>query len=141
MEINICHKAATGVAGNLCSNKNTMNTALKHTAVANYRSTRQSAWSTFINWCNGQEKDRFLWLAIGVTGHGCIVTPLTLLAIMFSGNLMFFWALAIGAMAMCLISNLAAMPTKITIPVLFLSLFIDLAIVISCITIAFPISR
>ena len=118
-----------------------MNTALKHTAVVNYRSTSHSTWSTFINWCNGQENNRFLWLAIGVTGHGCIVTPLTLLAIMFSGNLMLFWALAIGAMAMCLISNLAAMPTKITIPILFLSLFIDLAIIIGCIAIAFQISR
>jgi hypothetical protein len=118
-----------------------MNTALKHTAVANYRSTHQSAWSTFINWCKGQEKDRFLWLSIAIAGHGCIITPLTLLAVMFAGNLMLFWALAIGAMAMSLISNLAAMPTKITIPVLFLSLFIDLVIIMSCITIAFPISH
>ncbi|HET6995103.1 MAG TPA: hypothetical protein VFI06_08990 [Chitinophagaceae bacterium] len=118
-----------------------MNTALKHTAVANYRSTSPSAWSTFINWCNDQEENRFLWLAIGVAGHGCVVTPLTLLAVMLAGNPMFFWPFAIGAMAMCLVSNLAAMPTKITIPVLFLSLFIDLAIIISSIAIAFPIAH
>src|SRR5262245_47036716 len=86
----------------------------------------QSACSRFINWCNGQEKNRFLWLAFAVAGHGCFLTPITLLAIMFSGNLMFFWALAIGAMAMSLIANLAALPTKITVPVLFFSILIDL---------------
>jgi hypothetical protein len=52
---------------------------------------------------------------------------------MVSGNSMFLWALVIGAIAMTLVTNLAALPTKITIPVLFLSLLIDLGIIVSSI--------
>ena len=89
----------------------------------------------FFGWCDAQEKYRFGWVASIVAGHGCVISPMTALLIAFSGNNMFFWALAIGAMAMSLISNLAAMPTKITIPVFFLSILIDLAVIINCILI------
>jgi hypothetical protein len=38
-------------------------------------------------------------------------------------------------MGACLVVNLAALPTKITIPVFFISVLIDLVIIISCIVI------
>lgn len=118
-----------------------MNTTLQHSHSSYYHrsATQSSAWGRFISWCNGQEKNRFGWLAAGLTGHGCFLTPLTLMAIMLSGNSMFLWALAIAAIAMTLITNLAALPTKITIPVLFLSILIDLGIIISSIVTAFTI--
>ena len=40
------------------------------------------------------------------------------------------WPFAIGAMAIALISNLAAMPTKYTIPIFFLSVVIDIALIV-----------
>lgn len=120
----------------------TMNTVLKHTVAANYSNTRsKSIWSQFISWCNRQEKDRFLWLSFGVAGQGCILAPLTLLVVSLTGNSMWMWALVIAAMAMTLITNLAALPTKITIPVLFLGILIDLGVIISSIVIPLAIAN
>jgi len=93
---------------------------------------QDNIWSRFLNWATMQEKNRFMWLAIAITAHGCIITPLTILSVMLSGNNnMFYWSLCLGAMAMSLVSNLAAMPTKWTIPVFFLSILIDLGILVS----------
>ncbi|MGK2861152.1 MAG: hypothetical protein ACSLE0_04425 [Chitinophagaceae bacterium] len=89
----------------------------------------QSFLAKFITWCNGQEKFRFGWLAVIITSHGCILTPLTVMAIIFGGNNFFLWGIAIAAMAMSLVTNLAAMPTKITIPVFFLSIVLDIIII------------
>jgi hypothetical protein len=90
----------------------------------------------FINWCNGQEKYRFGWLAVMLTIHGCVLTPITVLTITLGGNSMLLWGLAIGAMAMPLIVNLAAMPTKITIPVFFFSILLDIVVVTTSIVYA-----
>lgn len=94
------------------------------------RSTKTIAHQ-FLDWCKGQEKNRLVWLAIIIAGHGCIITPITVLILVFTGNSMLLWALAIAAMTMALVTNLAALPTKITLPVFFLSLVMDL-IVVSC---------
>ena len=101
---------------------------------------KQSLLSRFIVWCKSQEKHRFGWLAVIITVHGCVLTPITLFAIVLSGNNMIFWSMAIAAMGMSLITNLAAMPTKITIPVFFLSVLIDLVIIANCIVIGFNVS-
>jgi len=94
----------------------------------------------FLDWCKAQEKDRMLWLAIIVSSHGCIITPLTALVVAFSVNSILLWILATGAMGMALVTNLAALPTKITIPVFVLSLVIDIVIIISCIAVGFDYS-
>ena len=95
---------------------------------------RISLFSRFLNWCAGQEQNRLMWLAFALGGHGCVLTPLTILLIVaLTGmNLVLFMA-ALAAMAMALIVNLAAMPTKITIPVLLLSVVIDLVVIASAI--------
>ena len=54
---------------------------------------------------------------------------MTVLLVAASGNSMVLWGFAIGAMAMCLVTNLAAMPTKVTIPVFFISIVIDLGVI------------
>ena len=95
--------------------------------------THVSLWSRFINWCATQEEKRFLWLGLALVGHGCVITILTLFAIMFSGNNLIFWPFVMVAMVACLVVNLAALPTKITIPVFFLSVLIDAAIFAICI--------
>jgi hypothetical protein len=62
------------------------------------------------------------------------------MAIVFTGNHFIFWPFAIGAMAACLVVNLAAMPTRIIIPVFFISLLIDLVIIVLCVANGFDIS-
>jgi len=116
-----------------------MNTALHHTVAANYAPSHRSVWSNFMSWCQGQEKNRFLWLSIALAGHGCILAPLTLMAVMLGGNSMLMWAFVIGGMAMTLITNLAALSTKITIPVLFLSVLIDIGVIITSIVVPLTI--
>ncbi|HUM96881.1 MAG TPA: hypothetical protein PK275_03440 [Chitinophagaceae bacterium] len=90
-------------------------------------------WSRFIKWCESQEQNRFGWIAGILVGHGCVATILTMLAIQMNGNHFIFWPFAIAAMGACVITNLAAMPTKVTIPVFAVSLLIDLAIIAICI--------
>lgn len=53
--------------------------------------------------------------------------------VVLAGNHFIFWPFVIGAMGITLIVNLAAMPTKITIPVFFFSVLVDLAIIAACI--------
>jgi hypothetical protein len=74
-----------------------------------------------------------MWLATGLAGHGCFITPVTLMAIMLSGNSMFLWALVISSMGIAVVTNLAALSIKITIPVLLLSVLIDLGVIVSSI--------
>ena len=88
----------------------------------------------FIKWCESQEPQRLGWLAVILAAHGCILAPLTVAVIILGGNSMVYWALTIGAMAIALVTNLAAMPTKITIPIFFLSVLIDLVIIAICLT-------
>ena len=94
------------------------------------RTNTTSPIQRFFAWCKEQENNRLLWLAIIVAGHGCILTPITVMIITFTGNSMLLWSFALGAMAMSLISNLAAMPVKITMPVFILSLVIDFTIIV-----------
>jgi len=94
------------------------------------RERRQSAFSRFITWCTDQEKFRFGWVASIITIHGCVLAPITVLAITLGTNHMAYWGMAIGAMAVALVANLAAMPTKITIPVFFFSVLIDIVLIV-----------
>jgi hypothetical protein len=103
---------------------------IQQTYSPSYSKTRsQSLVARFFSWCQSQEPHRFGWLAIIIAVHGCVLAPLTLFTVYLGGNDMVFWGLTIGSMAMALISNLAAMPTKITIPVFFISVLIDLVVI------------
>lgn len=96
---------------------------------------KKSIVSRFFAWCQSQEEQRLLWLGVILGGHGCVITPITVLFVVMAGNLPIFWPFVIGAIFMSLIVNLAALPTKITLPVFFISLAIDLFVIINCIAI------
>lgn len=104
------------------------------------KENKASVISRFMNWCEGQEKFRFGWLAAVLAIHGCALTPITLFAIILAGTNIAFFISALVAMGLALVTNLAAMPTKITIPVFFLSIAIDIAIIISCVVVGFDIT-
>ena len=132
------------VAGEICATKRkemattTLNQSISTTYTKSAASP--SLFKKFIDWCKGQEQNRLLWLGIILAGHGCILTPLTVLAVLLAGTNITLFVLALVAMGMSLVSNLAAMPTKITIPVFALSVLIDLGIIISCVAMGFDIS-
>jgi hypothetical protein len=121
-----------------------METLMQHTIDSTYvhpvKKESTSIINRFVTWTKSQEKNRLAWLAVIITAHGCVLTPITLFAIVLAGNNIIFWSLAIAAMGMSLVTNLAALPTKITIPVFFFSVLIDLVIIVNCIVIGFDIS-
>ena len=118
-----------------------MEATVKHLYAHPLSSTQKvSLWKKFINWCVEQEEYRLGWLAAAVTLHGCVLTILTMFAVVLAGNHFIFWPFIIAAMGATLLVNLAAMPTKITIPVFFFSVLIDLLIIISCAVIGFDAS-
>ena len=119
-----------------------METIINQSITTSYvsESVRPSVFAQFINWCKSQEPNRYGWLGISLGSHGCILTPITMFAIILSGNFIFFWIAAIVAMGMTLVTNLAAMPTKITIPVFFFSILIDIVIITACIAHGFDIT-
>lgn len=119
-----------------------MATTIQQTISTTYTGTssKTSVFNRFIQWCEGQQKNRFTWLGLALVGHGCVLTPITLFAVILSGNFIFFWVMAIVAMMTALVTNLAAMPTKYTIPAFFISIVMDLVIIASCLAMGFNIS-
>jgi hypothetical protein len=87
--------------------------------------------SSFIVWSAKQNNDRLTWLAIVLSAHGCFLTPFTVMTVMATSQNFTLFMAGIGAMTMALVTNLAALPTKITIPAFALSILIDIAIVIA----------
>jgi hypothetical protein len=90
-------------------------------------------WSRFIDFAEKQQFNRLMWLALGVLGHGTVFTTGTMAVVLLNGAVFPLLAITCFSMVMVLIVNLAAMPTKITIPVLALSLLVDLAVIVTAI--------
>jgi hypothetical protein len=110
------------------------------TAFHHERSEHVSLWKRFIAWCDRQQENRFLWMAFGIVSHSTFITVITILAITYSGNHFIYWPFVIGAMMACLVVNIAGQPTKITIPVFFISIIIDAVIIFLCAANGFDIS-
>ncbi len=118
-----------------------MATIINQTIDTTYESSKLSLFTRFMNWSKDQERNRLLWIGIALAGHGCIITPLTVMAVLLAGSNLFLFILAIVAMGASLVTNLAAMPTRITIPVFVLSILIDIVIIISCFTMGMDITK
>ncbi len=106
----------------------------KISTVFHERSELISLWKRFLNWTDEQQSSRFLWMAFIILGHSIIFTPFALAVVYFSGNHFFYWPITIIAMMACLVVNLSGLPTKVTIPVFFISLIVDLVIIMCTIT-------
>ncbi len=118
-------------------------TIYHHSIPAHYseKTSSPSLITKFIRWCEGQQENRLLWLGIALAGHGCIITPLTVMAVLLAGTNLTLFILALVAMGIALVTNLAALPTKITIPALLLSVVMDIAIVVYCLFIGLNIAN
>ena len=91
-----------------------------------------NAFQRFIHWCNEQEKNRLFWLGIALCGHGCFLTPATILAVVLAGTPISLFMATMAMMTLVLVINLAAQPTKVTIPIFFFSVLVDLGIILTC---------
>jgi hypothetical protein len=90
----------------------------------------KSLAAKFMDWCRNQEPNRYGWLAVILFVHGCILAPIAMMAIFLNGVNIVLIAAVIVAMTAALISNLAAMPTRITLPIFFFGVLIDLVVII-----------
>lgn len=87
------------------------------------------AWHKLIAYAESQEEKRFAWAAISLLGHGTCFTVATMSIVMLTGNSFALLVATCLSMAMVLVVNLAALPTKYIIPVFFFSLFADIVII------------
>jgi hypothetical protein len=102
-----------------------------------YPQEKASILKRFTAWTAAQQENRLLWLALALGEHGCVLTPLTiLLVVALTGLNLFLFMAALAAMAMALVVNLAALPTKITIPVFFIGILIDVAVIAAAVGMA-----
>ena len=108
-----------------------MNTVIHNNPHAYIKAHHASLWKKFIHWCNSQEENRLGWLAASFIVHGCIFVPMTIMIIAASGNNFIFIALALGAMIIAITASLADIPIKISLPVFFFTLVLDILIIIS----------
>jgi hypothetical protein len=118
-------------------------TTLNQTIATSYseKALKVSVVTQFLNWCKAQDRNRLLWLGIALSAHGCIITPVTIMAVLLAGTNLVLFILAIVAMGAVLVTNLAAMPTKITLPVLIVSILVDIAIIFSCVFTGLDIAK
>ncbi len=105
-----------------------MQTAL-HTALV-YQ-PKASLLNRFLTWCTNQEKDRLLWTGIALAVQGCILAPVSLMVIAFASNLFILWTIPLICLVMNLVVHLAALPTRYTVPVFFISLLLNIAVIIA----------
>src|SRR6476620_10594076 len=95
------------------------------------KAARVNSLRKFISWCDQQEKNRLLWLGLGIMGHIGMILPLTLLSILFlASNNFALWIVVLCANMPVLALNLAAQPPKVTIPVMLASVTIDIVVII-----------
>ncbi len=95
--------------------------------------THKSLWKRFIEYCESQEEKRMWWMTLGILGHGTLFTIATLAIVELTGNVFALFVIACCAMVISVVVNLAAQPTKYTIPVFFLSLIVDLGVIITAV--------
>jgi len=88
-----------------------------------------SGLKRFLRWSKDQQPNQFLWLGVALAGHGCVVTPLTIYIVYLGGMNFTLFMIALLSMTAALITNLSAMPTRITIPVLVASIITDILVV------------
>jgi hypothetical protein len=90
---------------------------------------KQTWWGRFLAYSATQQANRFGWLALAFTLQGCVMAPVTICAIVFNGNSIVLWMTCTLSFAITEVTNLAAMPTRVTIPILFGGIVLDLLVI------------
>jgi hypothetical protein len=94
------------------------------------KTSRVNSLRRFMSWCDQQEKNRLLWLGLGIIGHIGTIVPLTLLSILFlADNNFALWIVVLCVNMPVVALNLAAQPPKVTIPVMLTSLVINVVVI------------
>lgn len=116
--------------GALCSKSSDMQT-LQHSLDRPIHTAVKQAVPglSFLNWCEKQEDNHFMWVAFILAIQACVLIPITLLTILVNGSDELALIALLTITAISFITLLAAMPTKYTIPVFVVALLVDVALV------------
>jgi hypothetical protein len=94
---------------------------------------KETIISKFLKWCEAQETNRFLWMVLAFFAQIGATVPMTAMAILFlGGNNLVLWIIMLAVNVPVLVLNLAAMPTKTTLPFLFFSWLAQAGIILYC---------
>jgi hypothetical protein len=93
---------------------------------------KPSAFTRFFIWAANEDAEHHIaWVGVSITAMATVFFPLTMSVVLMNDAQ---FGLIIGAMAalvLVVVSNLAAMETKYTIPLFFLGVFTDVVIVVA----------
>lgn len=93
---------------------------------------KKSLVSRFIQWATNEDAEHHVaWVGISITFMTAIFFPLTMSAILLNGASFGLIITAMVSLALVVIVNLAAMPTRYTIPLFLLGILIDVAAIIA----------
>ena len=84
-----------------------------------------------VEWTKNQEKNHIAWVGISITVMSAIFFPITMTAILFNGATLSLIMGAMISLAAVVITNLAALPTKYTIPAFALGILIDIVLIVT----------
>ena len=85
--------------------------------------------SRFFSWAAAEDEKRHIgWIGITVMTMASGIFPLTMYIIMINGGSFGLIMGALVALAIVVVTNLAALPTKYTIPFFFLAILIDVVV-------------
>ena len=101
----------------------------------NYRiQHEENFFAKFLAWCDTQKSNHFLWLALSFFAQIGLTLPITAVFIVFfGGNNMLLWIIMAAINVPVLVLNLAALPTKTTLPFIFFGWLTQAVIIMYCI--------
>jgi hypothetical protein len=91
---------------------------------------RKTLISKFIDWATEEEAEYHIaWVGASVTSMSAIFFPLTMTIVLFNGALFGLIIAAMASLVLVVITNLAAMPVKYTIPFFVLGVLVDIGVI------------
>ena len=92
--------------------------------------SRSTVITRLVDWTKNQEKNHIAWVGISITVMSAIFFPITMTAILFNGAMLSLIMGAMISLSAVVITNLAALPTKYTLPALLLGIVMDIALIV-----------
>jgi uncharacterized membrane protein (UPF0136 family) len=93
---------------------------------------KKLSFARFIQWATQEDLEHHIaWVGGSITAMTAIVFPLTMAAILMNGAIFGLIIVAMLSLVLVVTTNLAAMPTRYTIPFFFMGILIDVGVVVA----------
>jgi hypothetical protein len=84
----------------------------------------------FMEWIKKEEKNHIAWVGASIMVMSAVFFPITITAILLNGAIFTLVMGAVVSLAGVVITNLAALPTKYTIPALMMGILMDIVLIV-----------